>query len=166
MSDSRESAPRPHSEQYVFISTISLYAANDRPSDETAPLAVYAGADPMAETTRSLSANRRLYGPLKAQCEKEAQRQYGESAATIIDYPREPDCGAGRPDRPLYLLARALARGGEMLAPGDGSDPVQFIHVRDLAEWTIRVSEQRITRIQRRWSRVPYHHGADAGGDC
>jgi 2'-hydroxyisoflavone reductase len=34
-------------------------------------------------------------------------------------------------------------RGGEILAPGDGSDPVQFIDVRDLAEWTIRVAEQR-----------------------
>jgi 2'-hydroxyisoflavone reductase len=34
-----------------------------------------------------------------------------------------------------------LARGGEILAPGDGSDPVQFIDARDLAEWTIRVAE-------------------------
>ena len=30
-----------------------------------------------------------------------------------------------------------------MLAPGDGSDPVQFIDARDLAEWTIRMAEQR-----------------------
>ena len=36
-----------------------------------------------------------------------------------------------------------LARGGEVLAPGDGSDPVQFIDARDLAEWTIRMAEQR-----------------------
>src|ERR1700733_1042006 len=64
--------------QYVFISTISVYAASDRPADETAPLAVYSGADPMAETTGSLSADRRLYGPLKARCEQEALTQYGE----------------------------------------------------------------------------------------
>ena len=36
-----------------------------------------------------------------------------------------------------------LARGGETLAPGDGSDPVQFIDARDLAEWTIRMAETR-----------------------
>ena len=36
-----------------------------------------------------------------------------------------------------------LARGGEVLAPGDGSDPVQFIDARDLAEWTIRMAESR-----------------------
>ena len=32
-----------HVGQYVFISTISVYAANDKPADETAPLAAYKG---------------------------------------------------------------------------------------------------------------------------
>ena len=36
-----------------------------------------------------------------------------------------------------------IDRGGEVLAPGDGTDPVQIIDVRDLTEWTIRVAEQR-----------------------
>ena len=49
-------------------------------------------------------------------------------------------------DRFTYWPVR-LARGGDILAPGDGSDPVQFIDVRDLAEWTIRVAEQRITGV-------------------
>jgi 2'-hydroxyisoflavone reductase len=49
-------------------------------------------------------------------------------------------------DRFTYWPER-LARGGEILAPGDGSDPVQFIDARDLAEWTIRVAEQRTTGV-------------------
>jgi 2'-hydroxyisoflavone reductase len=134
-----------HVGQYVLISTISVYAANDRPADETAPLAVYKGADPMAETTRSLSADRRLYGPLKAQSEKEAQTQYGEAATTIIR--ASLIVGPGdETDRFTYWPAR-LARGGEILAPGDGNDPVQLIDVRDLAEWTIRVAEERTTGV-------------------
>ena len=134
-----------HVGQYIFISTISVYAANDKPADETAPLAIYKGADPMAETSKSLSANRRLYGPLKAQCEKEAQTQYGEAATTIIR--PSPIVGPGdETDRFTYWPAR-LARGGEILAPGDGSDPVQFIDVRDFAEWTIRVAEERTTGV-------------------
>src|SRR5205085_8842103 len=47
---------------YVFISTISVYAASDKPADETAAVLPYKGADPMAEKT----ANNALYGPLKA----------------------------------------------------------------------------------------------------
>jgi 2'-hydroxyisoflavone reductase len=134
-----------HVGQYVFISTISVYAANDQPADETAPLAAYKGADPMAETTKSLSADPRLYGPLKALSEREAQTQYGETATTII----RPSLIVGpgdETDRFTYWPVR-LARGGETLAPGDGSDPVQFIDARDLAEWTIRVAEQRITGV-------------------
>ena len=131
-----------HIGQYVFISTISAYAANDRTTDETAALAVYKGGDPMAETTTSLSADRRrLYGPLKAQCEQEALTQYGEAATTIIR--ASLIVGPGdETDRFTYWPAR-LARGGAILAPGDGSDPVQLIDVRDLAEWTIRVAEER-----------------------
>jgi 2'-hydroxyisoflavone reductase len=132
-----------HVRQYVFISTISAYAANDKPADETAALKVYNGADPMAETTTSLSADPRLYGPLKALSEKEAQTQYGEAATTII----RPSLIVGpgdETDRFTYWPAR-LVRGRGILAPGDGNDPVQFIDARDLAEWTIRVAEQRLT---------------------
>ena len=101
----------------------------------------YKGDDPMAETIKSLNANPRLYGPLKALSEKEAQIQYGEAATTIIRPSLIVGPGDGT-DRFTYWPVR-LARGGEILAPGDGSDPVQFIDARDLAEWTIRVAEQR-----------------------
>jgi len=81
-----------HVGQYVFISTISVYAANDTPADETAPLVAYKGDDPMAETIKSLNANQRLYGPLKALSEKEARTQYGQDA----DRHRPDECGQAR----------------------------------------------------------------------
>jgi 2'-hydroxyisoflavone reductase len=130
-----------HVGQYIFISTVSVYAANDAPADETAPLVAYKGADPMAETVKSLNDEPGLYGPLKAQSEKEARIQYGEAATTII----RPGLIVGpgdETDRFTYWPVR-LARGGDILAPGDGGDPVQFIDVRDLAEWTVRAAEQR-----------------------
>ena len=130
-----------HVGRYIFISTISVYAANDKPADEAAPLVAYKGDDPMAETIKTLNANPKLYGPLKALSEKEAQTQYGEAATTII----RPSLIVGpgdETDRFTYWSVR-LARGGEILAPGDGSDPVQFIDARDLAEWTIRMAERQ-----------------------
>jgi 2'-hydroxyisoflavone reductase len=128
-------------QQYVFISTVSVYAENDKPADESAPLARYAGKDAMAETLESFRANvGELYGPLKAVSEQEAKKQF-PGMVTII----RPGLIVGpgdETDRFTYWPVR-LSRGGEVLAPGDGTDPVQFIDARDLAEWTIRMAESR-----------------------
>ena len=78
-------------------------------------------------------------GPLKARSETEARTQYGVAAITIIRPSLIVGPGDGT-DRFTYWPVR-LAREGEILAPGDGSNPVQFIDARDVAEWTIRVAE-------------------------
>jgi 2'-hydroxyisoflavone reductase len=126
---------------YVFISTISVYAANDKAEDESAAVLAYSGADAMAETMATFGRNAgELYGPLKAFSEQEARRQFGERTTVI-----RPGLIVGpgdETDRFTYWPVR-LARGGEVLAPGDGSDPVQWIDARDLAEWTIRMAETR-----------------------
>lgn len=131
--------------RYLFISTISVYDANDKPADETAPLAAYKGPDPFAETQATVAANLELYGQLKAVSEAEARRRFGDDATAIV----RPGLIVGpgdETDRFTYWPVR-LARGGEVLAPGDGSDPVQFIDARDLAEWTVRLAEQRTTGV-------------------
>jgi 2'-hydroxyisoflavone reductase len=72
--------------------------------------------------------------------EKEAETQFPKET-TII----RPGLIVGpgdETDRFTYWPVR-LARGGEVLAPGDGSDPAQIIDARDLAEWTIRMAEAR-----------------------
>src|SRR5580692_8395792 len=127
---------------YLFISTISVYADNLKPADESAPVAPYTGKDAMAETIESLRANGELYGPLKTLSEKQAEQQF-PGKTTII----RPGLIVGpgdETDRFTYWPVR-LNRGGEVLAPGDGSDPVQIIDARDLAEWTIRMAEARVT---------------------
>lgn len=105
---------KDHIGQYVFISTISAYAANDKPADETAPLAVYAGEDAIAETSESLKANPKLYGPLKALSETEALARYGEAAATIrAARPREltpVNLRANAGGRPHWHPALALCQ--------------------------------------------------------
>lgn len=128
--------------QYVFISTISVYAGSEQVGmDEDAPLAVYEGKDALAETRDTLMANMALYGPLKAACEAEARKHFGEQA-TIV----RPGLIVGpgdETDRFSYWPLR-IAKGGDVLAPSkDGADPVQFIDARDLAEFTIRLVEQR-----------------------
>ena len=86
----------------------------------------------------------KTYGPLKALSEKEAEKWFPGKALVIrpglIVGPRDET------DRFTYWPAR-IDRGGEVLAPGKPSDPVQFIDARDLAEWTIRMAESRETGI-------------------
>lgn len=120
--------------QYVFISTISAYADNaTADADESAALAKL--DDPTVETIDGAT-----YGGLKALAEKEAEKAF-PGRATIV----RPGLivGPGDPtDRFTYWPVR-IARGGEVLAPGSPTDPVQFIDARDLAEWTIRLVEQK-----------------------
>ncbi len=131
--------------RYVFISTISVYADNSKPNDESGALAKYEGADAMKETRDSLIASEfRLYGPLKALSEEEAEKWFPKK--TLIIRPGLIVGPGDQTDRFTYWPVR-VDRGGEVLAPGDPKDPVQFIDARDLAEWTIRMLENGETGI-------------------
>jgi 2'-hydroxyisoflavone reductase len=130
-------------DRYVFISTISVYADTSKGLDETAPLAKYDGADPFKETLEAMRASGyKTYGPLKALSEQETEKWFPGKALIIrpglIVGPRDET------DRFTYWPVR-IDRGGDVLAPGMSSDPVQFIDARDLAEWTIRMVENRET---------------------
>src|SRR5437588_7515630 len=132
-------------ERYIFISTISVYADTSTGPDENAPLAKYEGADPFKETLEAMKASGyKTYGPLKALSEQETQKWFPDKSLIIrpglIVGPRDET------DRFTYWPVR-IDRGGEVLAPGNPSDPVQFIDGRDLAEWTIRMVEKGETGI-------------------
>jgi 2'-hydroxyisoflavone reductase len=124
-----------HVSRYLFISSISAYADLAVPGvDENYKLAKV--ADPNTEV---LSGGN--YGGLKALCEQLVEQTY-QGAATII----RPHYIAGpgdSTDRFTYWPVR-VARGGEMLAPGTPADPVQFIDVRDLADFVCHCVEKHI----------------------
>ena len=130
--------------QYIFISTISVYADGSKPGiTEDASLAPYTGKDAMAETRETLMADvGNLYGPLKARSEAEAHKQFGKRVTIVrpgyIVGPRDET------DRFTYWPHR-IAQGGDVLVPGDGNDPVQIIDGRDLGEWVVRLAENGTT---------------------
>ncbi|ULH17913.1 NAD-dependent epimerase/dehydratase family protein (plasmid) [Deinococcus sp. KNUC1210] len=123
---------RTQVQRYVFISSVSVYGdPQHRPVVETDSLLPPA-ADDETEITGE------TYGPLKVACEQVVQALYG-SRSTIL----RPQIVAGPHDptgRYPYWVNRAML-GGEMLAPGDGSDHLQVIDVRDLARFAVRVVE-------------------------
>mgnify|MGYP006145057163 CR=1 FL=1 len=130
---------------YLFISTISVYADGSKHGiDEDSALAQYSGKDAMAETWESMRANMELYGQLKALSEAEAHKQFGKNVTIVrpgyIVGPRDET------DRFTYWPHR-VAQGGEILVPGEGSDPIQIIDGRDLGEWMIRLAENGTTGV-------------------
>jgi len=114
---------------YLFISSISVYADTGRPG--------LTEADAVSELPEPIDEFKlELYGPLKAACEAAARTRLGD-AVTIV----RPGLivGPGDPtDRFTWWPVR-FSRGGRLLCPGDGADPLQVIDVRDLAGFVTRL---------------------------
>lgn len=124
-------------EHYTFVSSLSVYADFSMTGmDETAPVGKLDD-----ETSENVSEH---YGELKALCEKEVESGFGERALIVrpglIVGPYDPT------DRFTYWVRR-FAEGGEVLVPGPVHRPVQFIDVRDLAQWTITMVEKRASGV-------------------
>ena len=83
------------------------------------------------------------YGVMKATSEQEARDAYGNDRVLVVR-PTYMVGPADKLDRFIHWPIR-LAKGGEVLVPGKIDDPVQFIDVRDVAEFTIRLIEQRVS---------------------
>jgi 2'-hydroxyisoflavone reductase len=126
-------------DRYFYVSSRSAYADTSRiPMTADAPAFTYesAGVEPDAEQLP--------YGLRKALSEREAQRAFPDRATVfrpgLIIGPRDET------DRFTYWPVR-IHRGGEVLAPGDPSDPVQIIDARDFSEWMIRMAEDGHTGV-------------------
>jgi 2'-hydroxyisoflavone reductase len=121
--------------QYVYISSISCYREpNPVGGTEDAPLATL--TDPSVEEMGKSYEN---YGGLKALCEQAAQRAMpGRTTVVRPGFIVGPDDPTGRF---TYWPVR-FDRGGEIAVPGNPSDPIQIIDVRDLARWLVHVVEQ------------------------
>lgn len=127
---------------YLFVSSISAYATEalgyenvDQPYKGTA----INTASPLAKIPDDFEDGQELpYGQTKVMSEQLVQAAFpGRSSIVRPGF----IVGPGDPtDRFTYWPVRIEA-GGEVLSPGDGSDPVQFIDVRDLVEWIVRLAE-------------------------
>ena len=134
----------PNIGQYVFISSISVYADfSQRGLNEKSPVAVVTDEQlAAAKTQKDITGEN--YGALKALCEQAAEKACPGRTCVI-----RPGLIVGpmdRTDRFTYWPVR-VARGGEVLAPGTPDTVTQVIDVRDLAEFVVRCLEQKTMGI-------------------
>lgn len=127
-------ALRDSVDHYLFTSTIDAYRDfNAVGMTEDYPLHP---ADPDRPDNPS-----RFYGPLKADCERIVREIYPDNSTQV-----RPGWIAGPGDNNhllTYWVVR-IDRGGEVLAPGTPDDYMQLTDVRDLAEWYIKIAEDKI----------------------
>jgi 2'-hydroxyisoflavone reductase len=117
---------------YLFTSSTGVYYPYlERGVDESAPVR-YDADDPKDGSA--------TFGVAKARCERQTLKAFGNRA--IIVRPTYIVGPGDTSDRFPYWPVR-LARGGEVLAPGRRDDPVQFIDVRDLAEFMVHLLEEK-----------------------
>lgn len=117
-------------QQYLYISSTGVYWPPSNPQG-------YTESDPVAMTDDP-PREQPTYGPMKAQSEEEVRKAFPNGAINLRPH---YIVGPGdTTDRFPYWPVRIHA-GGEVLVPGMKSDPVQYIDVRDLADFTIHLLE-------------------------
>jgi nucleoside-diphosphate-sugar epimerase len=120
---------------YLFVSSVSVYGDHSKSMVEGDPI----------EQLGDMPADRLLedysnYGALKALAEQTVAETYPDAHANVrpglIVGPHDP---TGR----FTYWPHRVARGGDVAAPAPPDDRVQFIDVRDLAEWMVGLCERR-----------------------
>ncbi|MCA0932992.1 NAD-dependent epimerase/dehydratase family protein [Lutimonas saemankumensis] len=125
---------------YMYTSSTGVYYPYLKAAlDENDPVLLTEPKDKMDDETRL----EYWYGVMKATSEEETIRAFGKNRSIIVrpTYMMGP---GDKTDRFIYWPIR-LYRGGEMLIPGKAEDPVQYIDVRDVAEFMINLAEKNIT---------------------
>jgi 2'-hydroxyisoflavone reductase len=133
-------------ERYVFVSSQNAYRDVSAPGiDETYPLTTLTSEQldrANAIDTSGQPSYAELYGGLKALCEQATEEAM--PGRVLILRPGLIVGPYDYTDRFTYWPVR-VARGGEVLAPGRPDRFIQFIDVRDLAEWIVSMIERNAT---------------------
>jgi 2'-hydroxyisoflavone reductase len=122
---------------YIQISSISAYADPETEGANETMLSLWGDdqADPEAPV------NGTTYGPLKAASERAGLKYFGEHAAMV-----RPTFVIGSFDVTLrfpYWVER-VRRGGVVAVPGPKTNAMQYIDARDLANFTVRVVDEKL----------------------
>lgn len=123
---------KDNAKRYMFVSSMSVYVDSSvKNQDESAEVGQAPDADDKEFTWD-------LFGPFKAECENRVRKHFpGRNTIYrpgLIVGPRDFSFRGG------YWPVR-VRKGGEVLAPGDGSTVIQIVDGRDLAAFELHCME-------------------------
>jgi len=119
-------------EHYTYISSVSVYKSNlEKFKNENSELNII-------DIESGEKINNESYGALKALCEKKVQEVYKENCLILRS---GLIVGEDDPyDRFTYWVDR-IKKGGTILLPDDKNGNLQFIDVKDISEWIVKMVE-------------------------
>jgi 2'-hydroxyisoflavone reductase len=122
--------------RYLFVSSLSAHSGTAAlGQDEDSPVFTHADYEAVVASGAGMG---EAFGPNKAEGERITLDTFGDRGLvvrpTLIVGPGD------RSDRFTYWPVR-IDRGGEVVAPGDGTDLVQYVDVRDLGQFMVRLVE-------------------------
>jgi len=133
---------RDRAERYVLVSTVNAYRGwPTEPLTDESPVYEDAddGAEPVPSAAEILAPSGILYGQGKAASERALVRSFREPGSLILrpGVILGPYEYIGR----LPWLLRRMERGGQVLAAGSPSRPIQPVDVRDLSAFVLHAAE-------------------------
>jgi 2'-hydroxyisoflavone reductase len=127
-----ESAARmlgPRTNHYLYVSSVAAYDGYPRPDiNETAPLS-------------SWNPSKRDYDTDKAESERRLRALLGAKLTVVRPGPIMGERG-GSPD--LFTWLMRARSGGRHIAPGDGTDAVEFVDVKDVGGFLLLAIHKRL----------------------
>ncbi|MGI9584296.1 MAG: NAD-dependent epimerase/dehydratase family protein [Acidimicrobiia bacterium] len=119
---------------YVFVSSASVYA------DQSVPgMAEEAEVETLEDD--SVEELGEKYGAFKALCEEAVSRAVGDRALIVRSgLIVGPHDNSGR----FTYWVERIAEGGQVLAPMPKDHPIQFVDVRDLADWIVGAASRGV----------------------
>lgn len=128
--------------RYLFVSSLSAHSDNATLGiAEDGPVFTH---EDYLEVIESGAGMGQAFGPNKAEGERITLDTFGDGGLvvrpTLIVGPGD------RSDRFTYWPVR-IDRGGEVVAPGDGTDLAQYVDVRDLGQFMVRLVEEQASGI-------------------
>ena len=122
---------------YIFLSSVSAYSTEGEGlRDEDFPVTVL--SDEVLADVKTIQDSFPHYSGMKAHCEKAAE---GAAPGKVFNIRPGLIVGPGDLSDRFPWWPDRVARGGEILSPGDPASAQQVIDVRDLADWIVRGAE-------------------------
>jgi 2'-hydroxyisoflavone reductase len=127
--------------RYLFVSSISAHTSNSI-LGQTEDGAVFTHEQYVEALAKNPDRPMALFGEQKAEAERMVHATFGDRGLVV-----RPGLIVGpgdRSDRFTYWPVR-IDRGGEIVAPGDGTVGAQIVDVRDLGRFLVHLLEQEAT---------------------